>query len=92
MRGKHRPSAYIPLLIGGLVAASALTVAPAEPALAATPFEAKGSVEQVYVTGLASGATVTLHDSGGSQVASREANSLGGSLFRLVPHSLTQRK
>jgi predicted acyl esterase len=28
---------------------------------------------------------VTLHDSGGSQIASHEANSLGGSLFREVP-------
>jgi predicted acyl esterase len=53
--------------------------------MAAAAFEAKGSVEQVYVTGLTPGATVTLHDSGGSQIASREASSLGGSLFREVP-------
>ncbi|HJR90118.1 MAG TPA: CocE/NonD family hydrolase [Aeromicrobium sp.] len=55
------------------------------PAMAAAAFQAKGSVEQVYVTGLTPGATVTLHNSDGSQIASREASSLGGSLFREVP-------
>ncbi|MFL6089642.1 MAG: CocE/NonD family hydrolase [Aeromicrobium sp.] len=55
------------------------------PAMAATSFEAKGSVGQVYVTGLTPGATVALHKSDGSQIASHDANSLGGSLFREVP-------
>lgn len=61
------------------------TLARPDMAAAAAEFTARGSVEQVDVTGLEPGATVTLHDSGGSQVASHEANSLGGSLFREVP-------
>src|SRR5687768_10426942 len=62
-----------------------LVLARPDSAAAAESFTAKGSVEQVYVTGLQPGATVTLHESGGSEVASREASSLGGSLFREVP-------
>ncbi len=62
-----------------------LVLARPDTAAAAESFTAKGSVEQVYVTGLPPGATVTLHESGGSEVASREASSLGGSLFREVP-------
>jgi hypothetical protein len=55
------------------------------PAMAAATFHAAGSVEQVYVTGLTPGATVTLHNSSGQKIASHVANSLGGSLFRSVP-------
>ena len=53
--------------------------AAADPAI-----DAHGSVEQVYATGLAPGAQVSLYDSGGAPVATREANQLGGVLFREV--------
>jgi uncharacterized protein len=61
------------LLPGGAVAA------PAAPS-----FEAHGSVEQVYVTGVTPGAGVSLFDSGEQEVQSRAANELGGVLFRNV--------
>jgi uncharacterized protein len=50
----------------------------------AGPFEAHGSVEQVYATGVRSGAQVSLLDSGGQEVQSESANELGGVLFRKV--------
>jgi predicted acyl esterase len=46
--------------------------------------DAHGSVEQVYATGLSPGQQVSLLDSAGTTVATREANSLGGTLFRNV--------
>jgi hypothetical protein len=46
--------------------------------------EARGSVEQVYATGLAAGAQVTLLDGQGGAVESKGADSLGGVLFREV--------
>jgi hypothetical protein len=54
------------------------------PALAAPTFSARGSVEQVYVTGLAAGARMSLLNSAGKTVATRQASSLGGLLFRSV--------
>ncbi|HWN73713.1 MAG TPA: CocE/NonD family hydrolase, partial [Solirubrobacterales bacterium] len=55
------------------------------PAVAlAASFEARGSVEQVYATGLTPGAQVSLYDSEGGEVATRSANELGGALFREV--------
>jgi predicted acyl esterase len=60
----------------------ALFAAPS--AIAASAFDAHGSVEQVYATGLAPGAPVTLLDSGGQALATRNANALGGTLFRNV--------
>ncbi|HMJ73310.1 MAG TPA: CocE/NonD family hydrolase [Solirubrobacterales bacterium] len=47
-------------------------------------FEAHGSVEQVYATGLPSGAQVSLYDGSEQEVQSRSANELGGILFRNV--------
>jgi uncharacterized protein len=61
----------------------ALAGAPAAPA-ADTPFEARGSVEQVYATGLDAGARVALLDRTGRTVRTRRANKLGGVLFRNV--------
>jgi predicted acyl esterase len=52
---------------------------------AATTFNARGSVEQVYVTGLAAGAQMSLVNGAGRTIATRQANSLGGLLFRNVP-------
>jgi predicted acyl esterase len=54
-------------------------------AAAAPTFSARGSVEQVYVTGLAPSASMSLLNSAGQTVATRQANSLGGLLFRNVP-------
>ena len=53
-------------------------------AAAAPTFSAHGSVEQVYVTGLAPAAQMSLVNSAGTTVATRQANSLGGLLFRNV--------
>ncbi|MFL5897114.1 MAG: CocE/NonD family hydrolase [Solirubrobacterales bacterium] len=47
-------------------------------------FEARGSVEQVYATGLLPGAHVSLQDAEGAEVAAKAANALGGVLFRNV--------
>jgi uncharacterized protein len=52
---------------------------------ATTPFSAAGSVDQVYATGVAPNATVTLTDARGHAVATQKADSLGGILFRNVP-------
>src|SRR4051812_1040775 len=47
-------------------------------------FSARGSVEQVYVTGLDGGAQVSLLDRAGRKVAAQRADALGGLLFRDV--------
>jgi predicted acyl esterase len=44
----------------------------------------RGSVEQVYVTGLGPGARMALLDAGGHKVATKRADALGGLLFRNV--------
>ena len=51
---------------------------------AAASFDAHGSVEQVYATGLPPGASVSLHDGEGGEVATKSADNLGGVLFRNV--------
>src|SRR5881275_1059439 len=51
---------------------------------AAQSFSAHGSVEQVYATGLPPGAEASLLDSAGQVIATRNANDLGGLLFRNV--------
>jgi predicted acyl esterase len=50
----------------------------------ALSFEARGSVEQVYATGLEPGASVSLYDAQGGEVATKNADDLGGVLFRNV--------
>jgi len=58
---------------------------PVTVAVAAPPaFSASGSAKQVYVTGLAPSAKVSLLNAGGTVVATRTANPLGGTLFRNV--------
>jgi uncharacterized protein len=64
------------LLISSLAGASA-TASP-------TAFNAVGSVEQVYVTGLEPGAQATLLSPQGDTLSTQTANALGGSLFRSV--------
>jgi hypothetical protein len=75
--------------VGLSVAATALllliTIAScAGVAQAAPAFEAAGSVEQVYATGVPAGAGVTLRDGGGNVVGSKSADELGAVLFREV--------
>jgi predicted acyl esterase len=53
-------------------------------AASASAFSAQGSVEQVYVTGLAPGAEMSLLAKKGETVATQTADSLGGLLFRKV--------
>jgi predicted acyl esterase len=53
-------------------------------ASAASAFTARGSVEQVYATDLPAGAQTSLLDSAGQTVETRNANDLGGVLFRNV--------
>src|SRR5919204_4464636 len=73
-------------LCAAVLAFTVMTAARGGTASAATPtFNARGSVEQVYVTDLAPGEPVSLVDSSGTTVATRQANSPGGSLFRNVP-------
>ena len=72
-------SVFLWILLATFVAAAA---APAQ--AADTPFTARGSVEQVYVTGLAPGAQASLLDRDGKVVETRTANPQGGMLFREV--------
>ena len=53
-------------------------------AASASAFSAHGSVEQVYVTGLAPSAQMSLLRSNGETVSTQTADSLGGLLFRSV--------
>ncbi len=53
-------------------------------AASASAFSAQGSVEQVYVTGLAPSAQISLLRSNGETVSRQTADSLGGVLFRHV--------
>ncbi len=53
-------------------------------AASAYAFTAQGSAEQVYVTGLAPNAQMSLVNSKGATVATQSADSLGGLLFRNV--------
>jgi uncharacterized protein len=73
------------LSVAALVSLSLLLIASsAGVAQAAPAFEASGSVEQVYATGVPAGGTVTLKDGSGNVVGSKSADSLGGVLFREV--------
>ena len=67
-----------------MVCALLASMAVAADAGAAEPFDAHGSVEQVYATGLTPGASVTLYDGQSQEVETRTANDLGGTLFRNV--------
>jgi predicted acyl esterase len=70
----------------GSLAAIAIALVFAAGAAAAEPsFSARGSVEQVYATDLPPSAEVSLLDPAGEVIATRNANDLGGTLFRNVP-------
>jgi uncharacterized protein len=69
----------------GILVAVVCALVFASSAVAADPsFDAHGSVEQVYATGLPAGASTSLLDSSGQAVQTRQANFLGGILFREV--------
>jgi uncharacterized protein len=71
--------------LGGSLVALAIALVFAGNAAAADPsFSAHGSVEQVYATGLPANAQTSLLDSAGNVVESRDADFLGGILFRNV--------
>jgi predicted acyl esterase len=68
------------------VALVALTAVACTPTAPPPPtFTAVGSAEQVYVTGLAPNAQMSLLASNGTTLATQNADSLGGLLFRNVP-------
>jgi uncharacterized protein len=71
------------VLTVGLVLALMLATA-ATAAASAPTFSANGSAEQVYVTGLAPYAKMTLVNHRGRKVQTKDADSLGGLLFRNV--------
>ncbi len=66
------------------VALGSAVLALAAPA-AASAYTARGSVEQVYVRGLAPGVQTSLLNSAGKTIATRASSSLGGIVFRNVP-------
>ena len=69
-----------------IVALMTAAGASAASARAATPtFSAHGSAEQVYVTGLAPNARMSLLSPNGTTLYTQQADSLGGLLFRNVP-------
>ena len=69
--------------MAGLLALAVLLIAAAY-APTAQAFTARGSVEQVQVTGAKAGTRLVLIDRRGGQVAVRRAGSLGAALFRHV--------
>src|SRR4051812_28287273 len=69
---------------GSLVAVVVALVLASAASAAESSFSARGSVEQVYATGVAPGAEVSLLDESGSVVATRNATNEGGVLFRGV--------
>ena len=68
-----------------LAAVLGLGLVMAAGASAAPSFSARGSAKQVYVTGLAPNASMSLIAPGGKALATQQADSLGGLLFRNVP-------
>jgi uncharacterized protein len=87
MRGRVAGSGLrLPLALGGFVLALAFASGvPAGAQSGGGPgFSAHGSVEQVYVTGLAPRARMSLLDRSGLTIDTKKADRLGGLLFRNV--------
>jgi uncharacterized protein len=74
-------AAWTPLVLVALISAVLASTASA----AAPTFTAQGSAEQVYVTGAAPNAQMSLLTSSGTTLYTQNVNSLGGVLFRNVP-------
>src|SRR3954452_10720201 len=71
--------------VGGFAAVVAAVLATTTATAAAAPsFSAHGSAEQVYATGVQPGAKMQLVNNAGKVVATKNASSLGGLLFRNV--------
>jgi uncharacterized protein len=85
MRVKKRFAVGRVLRVGGLVFGLVMSSLVGGGASATTGFNAVGSVEQVYVTGLAPGAQASLITPQAATLLTQNANSLGGLLFRNVP-------
>jgi predicted acyl esterase len=64
---------------------AACLLAPGAASAQGPPFSAAGSAEQVYVTGLAPNAQMSLLTRAGRRLSTQSADSLGGLLFRNVP-------
>ena len=77
-------AAIVVVMLSVSLGVTVLTVS-AGAATTKTSFDAVGSAEQVYVTGLAPDAQASLIDSQGSTLYTQEADSLGGLLFQNVP-------
>ncbi len=74
------------VLVRTLVAFAAVgAVGAASASASASTFSAQGSAEQVYVTGLAPNARMSLLTAKGRTLYTQRADSLGGLLFRNVP-------
>ncbi len=71
-------------MLRGIVPALVVMAVCLVSAATASAFSAHGSVEQVYVTGLAPGAQMSLLRANGETVSTKSADSLGGLLFRTV--------
>ncbi|HLM16425.1 MAG TPA: CocE/NonD family hydrolase, partial [Acidimicrobiia bacterium] len=84
MRRRVLLTAPCTLIAVVVLAASTLVPARAQ-AARATTFTVQPSVEQVAVTGAATGSKAVLHDAGGKQVGTRTVDALGSTLFRDVP-------
>jgi len=69
--------AHAAVLVLGLIGATGASAAPS--------FSARGSAEQVYVTGVAPSAQMSLITPAGTTLYTQQADSLGGLLFRKVP-------
>ncbi len=77
---RRRAAALALAFAAALASATPTGAAAGEPAT----FEAAGSVEQVYATGLPAGTEVSLTDRRGELVDATSANEQGGALFRRV--------
>src|SRR5436305_8400327 len=84
--------AFAMLMSASLVAVSMTAAAAVTRASASTPtFQAVGSAKQVYVTGLAPFAEMSLVTAAGQTVSTQSADSLGGLLFRNVTPAIGYR-
>jgi len=72
------------LVLGASIVVTPLTATAAGASTPAPSFSAVGSAEQVYVTGLAPSAKMSLISPRGRTVSTQNADSLGGLLFRNV--------
>ncbi len=79
------PISACAVIVAGLMIAAGASPASASGASTSAPtFSAHGSAEQVYVTGLAPSAQMSLLAPGGRTLSTQRADSLGGLLFRNV--------